>query len=933
MTDVFISYSRKDKDFVQILHQALTASKYDAWIDWQDIPLTADWWEEIKSGIEAADTFIFVISPDSIESRVCGEEIDHAVTNNKRLVPILRREGFDNALMRSAVSQHNWLFFREQDDFDQAFTSLVEVLNTDLAHVKEHTRLLVKATEWEKKDGRGDLLLRGQELEEVIQWLTQNAEQEPRSTQLQRNYINASRLAVAAQQKAELQHQRQVRKRITRALIGAASGLVVSIGLGFVAFQQYRRAEAQRQEAAIGEIQAQIISANTLLDTQQPLDALLEALKAASNLQAVGRPDSLLTAKLTAVLHRAIYDVRERNRLVGHDNYWATAVSFAPQGDRFASAGMDGTLKLWNLEGKLLQTFSGHTAGVYDLSFSPNGDSLASASYDGTVKRWNLDGQLLHTWEDHQQRVTSVRFSPDGKRLATASDDRTIQIISLDNNQTRSLKGHSKGIHALDWSPDGSKLVSIDYLGYTRLWNRDGKELAVASTPVDTNTFLPRVAFSRDGQSILATGAADSKVTVWDLDLQQRQNEFQGQGYLVSSFETSPDGAMLAIAGEGNNLTGGSSIILQDQAGNTLAELRGHVARINDLNFSPDGQILASAAFDGTIRLWNLNSDSPKRLVGHEGAVNMIAFAPDGQDLVSTGEDGSARVWNPDGKELQQFANPDYGPISEASFNADGQQLLLGYGNGTVALHSLATDRVQEFPLHQAPVQSLDFSRSLDRFVSASADGTVKIVTPDGTVMNTYEQAGKDIYLARLSGDGAIAAFAYNTESGSQILLWNWDTNETKTIQIGGYGGGSFRITDMAFNQDGTILSATNWEGIIYLWNLQAEEQAAFFAGYDGPVRTLSFAPGGDLLAASSGGFVRLWTLTGEEVQRFYDAKRVHDINFSPDGKTLAAANADGTITLFNLNLGELISQGCHLLSDYLQSHPTISENLTTCQD
>ncbi|ESA34684.1 wd40 repeat-containing protein [Leptolyngbya sp. Heron Island J] len=60
MPDVFISYSRKDKAFVQVLHQALLESHYDSWVDWEDIPLTADWWEEIKAGIESADTFIFV---------------------------------------------------------------------------------------------------------------------------------------------------------------------------------------------------------------------------------------------------------------------------------------------------------------------------------------------------------------------------------------------------------------------------------------------------------------------------------------------------------------------------------------------------------------------------------------------------------------------------------------------------------------------------------------------------------------------------------------------------------------------------------------------------------------------------------------------------------------------------------------------------------
>ena len=57
MTDVFISYSRKDKAFVQVLNQALANSKYDAWVDWENIPLTADWWEEIKTEIEGADKF------------------------------------------------------------------------------------------------------------------------------------------------------------------------------------------------------------------------------------------------------------------------------------------------------------------------------------------------------------------------------------------------------------------------------------------------------------------------------------------------------------------------------------------------------------------------------------------------------------------------------------------------------------------------------------------------------------------------------------------------------------------------------------------------------------------------------------------------------------------------------------------------------------
>ena len=118
MTNVFISYSRKDKAFARKLTEVLEQSRLETWIDWEDIPPTADWMEQIHKGIESADGFLFLLSPDSIVSKVCREEIDHAVQNGKRLIPVIVRDVNPNEV-HPALAKVNWIYCREQDIFEE----------------------------------------------------------------------------------------------------------------------------------------------------------------------------------------------------------------------------------------------------------------------------------------------------------------------------------------------------------------------------------------------------------------------------------------------------------------------------------------------------------------------------------------------------------------------------------------------------------------------------------------------------------------------------------------------------------------------------------------------------------------------------------------------------------------------------------------------
>src|SRR5690349_2496904 len=92
MASLFISYSRKDIEAARKLTDAFKGQGLDFWIDWEGIPPTVDWWQEIEKGIEEAELFLFLISADSCRSEVCRKEIVHAVNNGKRLIPVVVRD-------------------------------------------------------------------------------------------------------------------------------------------------------------------------------------------------------------------------------------------------------------------------------------------------------------------------------------------------------------------------------------------------------------------------------------------------------------------------------------------------------------------------------------------------------------------------------------------------------------------------------------------------------------------------------------------------------------------------------------------------------------------------------------------------------------------------------------------------------------------------
>jgi tetratricopeptide (TPR) repeat protein len=191
--EVFISYSRKDKEFVHRLDESLKSRSREAWVDWEDIRPTEDFMQAIYGAIEGADTFLFVLTPDSVTSIVCGREIAHAAAHNKRMVPIEARE-VDAAAVPEPLAKLNWIsFWRDGDDFEKATDTLISALDTDLDWVHAHTRLLTRAIEWENKGKNNSFVLRGEDLRAAEQWLAEaGAEKERHRTALSYSELGES---------------------------------------------------------------------------------------------------------------------------------------------------------------------------------------------------------------------------------------------------------------------------------------------------------------------------------------------------------------------------------------------------------------------------------------------------------------------------------------------------------------------------------------------------------------------------------------------------------------------------------------------------------------------------------------------------------------------------------------------------------------------
>lgn len=613
-----------------------------------------------------------------------------------------------------------------------------------------------------------------------------------------------------------------------------------------------------------------------------------------------------------------------------------------------ATAGGDGTVRFWRPESFIDNTFDefsarafsgdgstpfvGHTTTVNAVDVDPLGRYVASAGQDGTVRLWRLAGQQVETYTDHDARLTTVHGSQSGEILVTGAEDGSLVVWNAATMQPRiELRGHSAAVTTVFLDEQSATLFSADRSGEVRQWQlaeestelsfrphdepivalhydtqrkhlltagskgtvrrwllplsrprqlanlgsdptqmtviAEGRQIVVASKGTvrvidyktgDVVRSLPladvdvtALTVSEDERR-LAVGDSDGRLTIFDVISSERVASIRDPKSKVESVAISSDGST-TVASWGDSQT--RAIHLAE----TLPSLREHVKPVRALAASSDGSFMVSASDDTTVRAWDPGRQEALALVGVcDGAARQVVISSDSKDIAVLDEHGNVKIWRRQGEtEFQELAGLPNFEKRVARIAWAGKRLLAADIEGTVLPATIATEGSSA---NEAPPSKSWETRIKQNDLVLIAEHDERLLT---------------------------------VERNGRVMLWS-SASEGTPLPVGSLN----RVNAAAWNAATSTLALAHNSSSLTIWNVE-KQQSVRTLDLPGAISSISFDRTGKRIGAVVDDRQVVWTGVdeGDLTSLASTGTRVNDIVMPlPDDETMFIAADDNTI-------------------------------------
>jgi WD40 repeat protein/energy-coupling factor transporter ATP-binding protein EcfA2 len=469
------------------------------------------------------------------------------------------------------------------------------------------------------------------------------------------------------------------------------------------------------------------------------------------------------------------------------------ALAISPNGDILASGGEDNNITLWNINtSQIVTTLKGHEQAISTngLAFASNGYVLGSTSHDHTARLWNVTPDTYITDQNvsylgnnhkilkgHTDILQGITFSPNGNKVATSSLDGSVRLWNVKTGKAlRVLIGHKNTVFGVRFLANGIDLITASQDRTLRLWDT---ESGITKRVLQGHTGGVTDVIAKSGQ--IFSASHDGKVMRWNVTVADQ--------YILNlpsepaSAAISPNGKYIAVGFANGALHWYSLANLTLLWQNNTA----HSDDIQRIVFSSDTTMLATASFDKTAKLWQVNNErlyEKQIFTGHKKPINSLTLSSDNSYLATASYDGRIGLFKI-GSQKKRFQQIYTKRVYSVKFNNEGKQLLTSGRNANIQggytrlwqiNDNLSLRLIREFPKISNRILWSSFSPNNQWIASVGRDW----------IVNIFSNENKEIHKRLIGHENTILRAIFSpdnkqiaTVSGdATVRFWDLNNNE-----------------------------------------------------------------------------------------------------------------------------------------------------------